>query len=115
VIADALDAPRNYLSKTLGQLARQELITAVRGPNGGFRLERAAASVTLAEVVEPFGDPGGARMCLEGGRRCEAGSPCRAHTRWAAVRRAARAPLEQTTIADLLAEPTRADLPGTAA
>jgi hypothetical protein len=51
MIADALDAPRNYMSKTLGLLAREGLITGARGPTGGFRLERSPGELTLAEVV----------------------------------------------------------------
>lgn len=101
-IADALDAPRNYLSKTLGLLARAGLITGARGPRGGFRLERSPSTVSLAEVVGLFDETEGTRVCLEGGRPCDAGSPCAAHARWTEVRRAARAPMERTTIGDLL-------------
>src|SRR6188768_3085965 len=36
-IADATDAPRNYLAKILGQLARAGLLESTRGPTGGFR------------------------------------------------------------------------------
>jgi Rrf2 family protein len=107
-IAEALGAPRNYLSKTLGLLAREGLITGARGPTGGFRLERSPHEVTLAEVVELFEEPvGTARVCLEGGRTCSGESPCGAHARWLEVRRAARAPMEETVIADLLGSPVR--------
>jgi Rrf2 family protein len=106
-IARALDAPRNYLAKTLGLLARHGLIAGTRGPTGGFALERSPSELTLAEVVDPFEETGGSRMCLEGGRACDAGAPCGAHARWTAVRRAARAPMEETVIADLLATPGR--------
>lgn len=106
-IARALDAPRNYLSKTLGLLAREGLITGARGPTGGFRLERRPEELTLAEVVGPFEEPGGSGVCLEGGRPCDSATPCDAHARWTAVRRAARAPMEETVIADLLGKPRR--------
>lgn len=114
-IADALGAPRNYLSKTLGMLAREGLITGVRGPTGGYRLERPATELTLAEVVGPFEEAVGAKACLEGGRRCDARTPCAAHARWTEVRRAARAPMEETTIADLLGAPMVAARPRQAA
>ncbi len=107
-IATALGAPRNYLSKTLGLLAREGLITGVRGPTGGFRLERSPEEVTLAEVVELFEEPvGTGRVCLEGGRACNGEAPCGAHARWTEVRRAARAPMEETVLADLLGSPKR--------
>ena len=102
-IAEALDAPRNYLSKTLGVLAREGLIDAMRGPTGGFRLDRSPGEVSLAAVVELFEEPRGDRVCMEGGRPCDGAHPCGAHGAWSAVRAAARAPLEDTTIEDLLA------------
>lgn len=105
-IAEALGAPRNYLSKTLGLLAREGLITGARGPTGGFRLERSPEELTLAEVVGPFEEPvKGGRICMEGGRECDGAAPCGAHARWTAVQRAARAPMEETVIADLLRVP----------
>lgn len=113
-IAKALDAPRNYLSKTLGLLAREGLITGARGPTGGFRLERRPSELTLAEVVAPFEESGGVKMCLEGGRVCDGRSPCGVHARWTAVRQAARAPMEETVIADLLSGRT-AESPSEAA
>jgi Rrf2 family protein len=105
-IADALDAPRNYMSKTLGLLAREGLITGARGPTGGFRLERSPAELTLAEVVRAFEEPASrSAACLEGGRLCDGNAPCGAHERWTEVRRQARAPMEETVIADLLGDP----------
>jgi Rrf2 family protein len=105
-IADALDAPRNYMAKTLGLLAREGLITGARGPTGGFRLERSPGDLTLAEVVRAFEEPSSrSTACLEGGRQCDGSAPCSAHHRWAEVRRLARAPMEQTVIADLLGDP----------
>jgi Rrf2 family protein len=101
-IADALGAPRNYLSKTLGALAKAGIITSARGPTGGFRLEVPPAQLALARVVGPFADTNGSRVCLLGGQRCDTGAACAAHARWSAVRAAALAPMERTTVADLL-------------
>jgi Rrf2 family protein len=104
VIAEALSAPRNYLSKTLGVLAKAGVITSARGPHGGFRLEVPAAELSLARVVGPFREPTGSSACLVGGR-CDARRPCQAHERWAAVQADLLAPMERTMIADLLGQP----------
>ncbi|HEX8906653.1 MAG TPA: Rrf2 family transcriptional regulator, partial [Longimicrobiaceae bacterium] len=37
-IADAVGAPRNYMSKTLHALAKQGFVASARGPLGGFTL-----------------------------------------------------------------------------
>ena len=102
VIADALAAPRNYMSKTLGTLARAGLVTSARGPRGGFRLEIPATELSIARVVDSFDEPRGPSACLVGGRACDPANPCQAHERWRVVRRGSRAPMETTTIADLL-------------
>jgi Rrf2 family protein len=105
-IADALAAPRNYLSKTLGALAKAGVITAARGPHGGFRLAVPAGELSLARVVRPFMESHGSEVCLAGDSACDAGNPCSTHARWVAVQAELLAPMERTTIADLLGRPT---------
>lgn len=106
VIADALDAPANYLSKTLNVLARHGIVSGVRGPRGGFVLDVPAAELRIADVIAVFAEPAPHTMCLLGGRRCNEREPCAAHERWTRTWAAAWAPLRVTTIQDLLsAEP----------
>jgi Rrf2 family protein len=50
-LAEELDVPRNYLSKTLHLLARAGVVESTRGKHGGFRLRRAPHRITLREVV----------------------------------------------------------------
>ncbi|CAN5841082.1 RrF2 family transcriptional regulator [soil metagenome] len=102
VIAEALGAPRNYLSKTLNTLAKRGLLSSARGPYGGFQLVRAAEELTIAEVVHAFDEPRTRGICLLGGGPCNDAEPCGAHFRWKAVTAEMLAPLNNTTIADLL-------------
>jgi Rrf2 family protein len=106
VIADALSAPRNYLSKTLGTLAKAGVITSARGPNGGFRLAVPAGQLSLARVIGAFGESNGSPVCVAGGKPCDSVNPCATHERWSAVQAELLAPMERTTIADLLGAPT---------
>lgn len=101
-IADALDVPRNYLSKTLHRLARAGVLTSARGPTGGFQLAAAPEKLTLAEVAAPF-VPVGRRTCLLGQPACGDDRPCAAHSRWKLVAQQAEDFFSRTTIADLLA------------
>ncbi|HEX8275468.1 MAG TPA: Rrf2 family transcriptional regulator [Longimicrobiaceae bacterium] len=105
-IADALGAPRNYLSKTLNALARQGIVSSMRGPTGGFRLAVGAERLTLEEVVRAFDEPRERGACLLGGRPCRDEHPCEAHFRWKAVARDVWEPLRRTTVADLLGRTT---------
>src|SRR5512134_4174342 len=65
-LAEALDIPQNYLSKTLHQLARAGVLAASRGKLGGFRLARPAEQISLSEVSSPLCVPTGTRSCLLG-------------------------------------------------
>lgn len=112
-IAEAVGAPRNYLSKTLNQLARKGLLSSERGPRGGFRLEADPERLSVAEIVELFEAPASHPMCLLGGVPCSDRTPCEAHRVWTAVKAEGREPMRRTTLADLLAGrlPDGADAP----
>lgn len=101
-IAAALNAPANYLAKTLGALANAGIVRGRRGPRGGYRLLAPADRLTIGEVTDLFEPEHGISSCLLGGRECDARNPCAAHFRWVAVRDAAKEPLRSTTIRDLL-------------
>lgn len=105
VIAEALDVPRNYLSKILHTLGREKLLQSTRGPSGGFRLARNPDNVSLLQVVEPFDDFGGPRSCLLGRPRCSDRNPCPAHNRWKGISEQVGAFFRNTTVGDLLREP----------
>lgn len=101
-IAAALRVPRNYLSKTLHQLARARVLRSTRGPLGGFQLAVPAERLTLAQVVGPF-LPAEGRACVLGRTACSDAAPCAAHEHWKAVAEQMRAFFRRTTVADLLA------------
>jgi Rrf2 family protein len=106
VIADALDIPRNYLSKVLYELALAGVLSSVRGPAGGFSLAMDPRSLTLAQVIEQF-DPIEDR-CLLMRRQCSEADPCLAHNQWKEVSIAVRRFFRSTSVADLLASAPRA-------
>jgi Rrf2 family protein len=102
-IAEALDVPRNYLSKILHQLARTGVVDSQRGPHGGFRLGKDASELTLQELVQPFDPMEGRALCLLRRQRCDDNDPCDAHHAWKDVSWRIRAFFRDTTVADLVA------------
>jgi len=102
-IAAALDAPRNYLSKTLHQLVRARVLRSVRGPNGGFQLADAPDALSVARIVAPF-LPSQQTRCLMGRPNCGGAHPCAAHNRWRHVADGVVDFFEQTSAAQLLAD-----------
>lgn len=102
VVAEAIGAPRNYLSKTLNALAKRGIVTGTRGPHGGFHLAVDPSALTVARVLRAFDSPAGPQRCLLGGRPCSERTACAAHAAWKTMWRQSLAPLERTTLADLL-------------
>ena len=101
-IAHAVDVPRNYLSKTLHQLARAGVLASSRGPAGGFRLAVPAAALTFERVIGVFGEQPHGRRCLLGTGPCGANPACPVHARWKPVAGTVTAYFATTTIADAL-------------
>lgn len=103
-VAARLATPRNYLSKTMHQLARSGVLASIRGPHGGFKLGRPAAEIALVDIVDPF-TARVARRCLLGRATCGDADPCPAHRRWSALATSLELFFSRTTVADLLVAP----------
>jgi Rrf2 family protein len=94
--------PRKFLEAILADLRRAGLVRSQRGPDGGYRLPRPPAEITLGEVLRAIDGPlAGVR-----GERPEAASyqGAAAHLAmvWVATRAALRRVLDETTLAHVL-------------
>jgi Rrf2 family protein len=56
-IADFLGVSKIYLEQTLALLKRADLVSAVKGAQGGYRLSRAAADISVADILK-VAEPG---------------------------------------------------------
>jgi len=67
-IAAARGIPERFLLKVLKPLVDHDLLSSVKGPNGGYTLRRPASEITLLDVLEAVDGPihGGGPL-LEGG------------------------------------------------
>lgn len=97
-LARKLKVPADYLSKVLATLARAGLLSASRGVNGGYRLARPAARITLMEVILPFEGARARPGCLlHPDKPCDSVG-CGAHDSWGKVKTAYAHFLEKTTV-----------------
>ncbi|RKT08330.1 BadM/Rrf2 family transcriptional regulator [Streptomyces sp. 3211.6] len=56
-IAEAQDIPHKFLEGILGDMRRGGLVLSRRGGNGGYRLARPAASISIADVIRVVDGP----------------------------------------------------------
>jgi Rrf2 family protein len=102
-IAEAQSIPTAFLQNILMELRHAEIVEAQRGREGGFRLARPAAEISVADVVRAVSGP---LATIRGAR-----PPAVEYTPsaeplkevWVALRANIRAVLEHVTLADLAA------------
>ncbi len=71
-IATKYKLPQPYLAKVMCQLANAELLDSVRGPQGGFRLNRPMKDITFHHIFDSAGvlaPPATRRNQVKGGPR----------------------------------------------
>jgi len=52
ILANRMNASRNHLAKVLQQLVKYNFLKSVRGPSGGFVLNKPAAAITILDIYE---------------------------------------------------------------
>ena len=72
----------SYLEQLFAKLRRQELVSSVRGPGGGYRLNREARDIFVAEIVDSVDENVDATKCA-GRADCRRGEICLTHELWA--------------------------------
>lgn len=97
-IAANQSIPRTFLDAILVELRRAGIVESRRGPDGGHRLARPPADITVAEVMRVLDGP----LATVRGQRPEAhsydGAAEHLQDVWVAVRAGLRAILERTTV-----------------
>ncbi len=72
----------SYLEQLFAKLRQNALVRSVRGPGGGYRLNREAHDVFVAEIVDAVNESIDATSC--GGKGdCQQGEVCLTHYLWA--------------------------------
>ena len=102
-VCAARDLPRQYLTKIFASLARADLVTAVRGKRGGYRLNRPPERVTVLEIVEAVEGPIVLNFCQHKPPRCDRKN-CRVRPVWAQLQKIIRQKLGGLTLGQCLEE-----------
>lgn len=71
----------SYLEQLFSRLRKQELVTSVRGPGGGYRLGRCSENIAIADVISAVNESVDATRC-SGVGNCQGGEQCLTHNLW---------------------------------
>ena len=95
--------PSTFASQILADLVRAGLASSRAGRDGGYRLVRPPADVTVLEVVEAAEGPLHAERCALGDGPCHWESVCPLHETWVQATAALRELLARTSLAEVAA------------
>ena len=86
MIADRQHISIAYLEQLFMKLRRAGLVTAVRGPKGGYRLARGAGEISIAAIMNAADEPVRMNRCtVEGTEWCLGTKRCATHDLWRAL------------------------------
>ncbi|MCE2494103.1 MAG: Rrf2 family transcriptional regulator [Alphaproteobacteria bacterium] len=106
VLSTGLPVPT--VGKLLHRLAELELLMAIRGRNGGYRMDRLTTDISVAEIIAGFEGPVALTDCLPaGGGLCDFEDRCQVGGRWTTVAEAVQRVLDDLTLADMLGRAPR--------
>lgn len=80
-IAERQGISISYLEQLFAKLRRNELVSSVRGPGGGYRLSRTAEQMYVSEIIDAVDERVDATRC-EGRGDCQQGQQCLTHDLW---------------------------------
>lgn len=76
-IAERYAIPVELLAKIMQRLAKEQVLFSTSGPNGGYRLARAAHEISIADVIEIIdGTPAIAHCLKAGDNQCDQWENC---------------------------------------
>lgn len=102
-IAHEIDSPEAFTAKILQNLVKSGNIDSIKGPSGGFEIDKAKMkNIKLGHIVRTLDGETVFTGCGLGMKECSAVRPCPVHHKFKKVRDELTAMLENTTLYDMM-------------
>jgi len=105
-ICKEIDAPEFFTAKILQSLAKQNLVSSTKGPNGGFYISEDQENMRLLALVEAIDGDKLFKGCGLGLKQCSESQPCPIHNEYKKIRENLAKLLSEKTIKGLAKEVT---------
>lgn len=92
----------SYLEQLFAKLRRNELVRSIRGPGGGYQLNRDQQDIDVAQVIDAVNESVDATGCGHNGG-CQDGNICLTHHLWCDLSGQIHDFLSGISLADLMA------------
>lgn len=103
-LADGAHIPPHYMSKIMRKLVAAKLVTATKGPGGGFRLARRREAIRFLDIISAVGEEPEPDHCVFGWGRCNASVPCPMHASFSKINEQLWRWATETTLADIASQ-----------
>lgn len=101
-IAKEIDSPEAFTAKILQQLAKNNIIDSVKGPAGGFEIDKKKlAKIKLSHIVSAIDGDSIYKGCGVGLKECSEKKPCPVHDKFKKIRNDLKQMLESTSLMEL--------------
>jgi Rrf2 family transcriptional regulator, iron-sulfur cluster assembly transcription factor len=101
-IAKEIDSPEAFTAKILQQLSRHGIIESLKGPNGGFTIDKKnMAKIKLSQIVSAIDGDSIYKGCGLGLKVCSEIRPCPVHDKFKNIREDLKSMLEKTSLLEL--------------
>lgn len=97
--------PRATVAKVLKTLAHAGIVAGARGAAGGYRLSRAAGSISVAEVVAAIDGAIGLTQCSIHSPECDRTAFCPTRPHWRRINQVVGTALSAITLAEMVSYP----------
>lgn len=101
-ISKEIDSPEAFTAKILQQLSKNKIINSIKGPNGGFEIDKKEMSkIKLSHIVMAIDGDAIYKGCGLGFKQCSEKQPCPVHDKFKVVRDELKHMLETTNVLEL--------------
>lgn len=100
-LAMATQLPAPAVAKILARLAREGLLTSVRGVKGGYALSRSASNISIGSIVTALEGPVALTQCVKKTGQCDVEPSCRSRLGLHRINVAVRKALDDVSLADI--------------
>lgn len=105
-LSDAVIMPQPTVRKVLKSLCGAGLLNSERGAQGGYRLARDPAQVSVAQIITALEGPIALTECVSDDIHCEQETHCAVQTNWARINDAVFHALDEVKLSHMLVPAT---------
>jgi Rrf2 family protein len=85
-ISKAIDSPQHFTAKILQLLSKSNVISSVKGPNGGFFITSKQKQLPVRAVLRALDEETILEKCVLGLNECSESKPCPMHAKYKSIK-----------------------------